>query len=236
MNQLAAKKAYEISYALFRVSGVTKSAELALSFERMGTTLLCAVLDEAWDEALSAVDKSVYFLRLGRDVGVIGHANVSVLEHELERFKASVKEFRTSSDDLPDLNLGSYFSPSASGISIATKRSDSGNAGKSTRQETRPVADSQNIPANQNDRQDLILKTIKNSGNCRAKDLQDSLPNVSERTLRYDLQKLLERRVIERVGGGGPATFYRMRLEGETAPQDRSFSSAEDAPIARNVL
>ncbi len=63
-------------------------------------------------------------------------------------------------------------------------------------------------------RQSAILGKIRQSSYCRLKDVQDLIPNSSERTLRYDLQKLIERGEIERVGSGGPSSFYRVRRDG----------------------
>jgi len=60
-------------------------------------------------------------------------------------------------------------------------------------------------------RQGAILEKIRQSGNCRIKDFQDLLPECSERTLRYDLQSLTEQNLIEKIGTGGPAVFYRKR-------------------------
>jgi len=45
------------------------------------------------------------------------------------------------------------------------------------------------------------------------KDIQEYLPESSERTIRYDLQDLVEQGVIERIGNGGPATFYRAKAQ-----------------------
>ena len=41
------------------------------------------------------------------------------------------------------------------------------------------------------------------------KDIQDMLPDMSERTIRYDLQTLVEQNLIERIGNAGPLVFYR---------------------------
>lgn len=60
-------------------------------------------------------------------------------------------------------------------------------------------------------RQSAILGQLRESGNCHLKDLLRALPDVSERTIRYDLQGLIERGLVERVGPGGPATYYRVR-------------------------
>lgn len=62
-----------------------------------------------------------------------------------------------------------------------------------------------------NARQASIISHIRQSGTCRLRDLQEFLPDASERTIRYDLQSLMERDLLERVGNGGPATFYRAK-------------------------
>jgi hypothetical protein len=58
-------------------------------------------------------------------------------------------------------------------------------------------------------RQSAILNRIRQSGNCRIRDLQDLFPNWSERTLRYDIESLTARKLVERVGGGS-ATYYQL--------------------------
>ena len=61
-------------------------------------------------------------------------------------------------------------------------------------------------------RQSAILELIRQIGNCRVKDIEDILPGSSERTIRYDLQTLMEQNLVERVGAGGPSVYYRIRL------------------------
>ena len=63
-------------------------------------------------------------------------------------------------------------------------------------------------------RQSRMLDKIRQSGNCRIKDLQEVLPECSERTIRYDLQTLVEQGLIERRGNGGPAVYYRLKQAG----------------------
>lgn len=63
------------------------------------------------------------------------------------------------------------------------------------------------------DRLSVILDTIKESGYCRLRDLQEVFPEFSERTIRYDIEKLANQGLIERVGNGGPSTFYRIKRE-----------------------
>jgi hypothetical protein len=60
-------------------------------------------------------------------------------------------------------------------------------------------------------RQTAILERIRQTGNCRLKDIQEILPECSERTIRYDLQTLLEQDLIERIGNAGPSVYYQAR-------------------------
>ncbi len=57
-------------------------------------------------------------------------------------------------------------------------------------------------------RQNLILEKIATMGRATVKEMVNQFPGVSERTLRYDLQKLCDRGLVERVGNGGPGTNY----------------------------
>ena len=66
-------------------------------------------------------------------------------------------------------------------------------------------------------RQSAILSKIRslsgadssgNSVGCRMKDLMAFFPDVSERTIRNDIVRLLSQGFIERVGVAGPSSFY----------------------------
>ncbi|MBI2035482.1 MAG: DeoR family transcriptional regulator [Candidatus Liptonbacteria bacterium] len=61
------------------------------------------------------------------------------------------------------------------------------------------------------DRQELIAQKIRQLGKAAMKDLIAAFPDVSERTLRYDVQKLCDRQIIERIGNGGPASYYHVK-------------------------
>jgi len=64
-------------------------------------------------------------------------------------------------------------------------------------------------------RQSSILNIIRQSGNCRMKDLQEKMSRYSERTIRYDLESLIQKKLIERTGAGS-STAYHATLK-ETA-------------------
>ncbi len=61
------------------------------------------------------------------------------------------------------------------------------------------------------DRQARIIAAIRQNPDARMRDLLVALQGVSERTIRYDLERLVASGAIEREGIGGPATRYRLR-------------------------
>ena len=61
-------------------------------------------------------------------------------------------------------------------------------------------------------RQSAIIDIIRQSKKIGLKDVLAAFPDVSERTLRYDLQKLCIQGVLDRIGNGGPATYYTLKM------------------------
>jgi DeoR/GlpR family transcriptional regulator of sugar metabolism len=62
-----------------------------------------------------------------------------------------------------------------------------------------------------------ILDRIRQSGNCRLRDILEMLPDYSERTIRCDLQTLVEQGSMERIGADGPSVYYRIRQAAQAA-------------------
>jgi hypothetical protein len=61
------------------------------------------------------------------------------------------------------------------------------------------------------ERREAILKLVEKRNLCHIKDVLSTLPDTSARTLRYDIQKMVDKGVLERVGSGGPNSFFRLR-------------------------
>jgi hypothetical protein len=268
-SQFLSKKAYEISYALFRMAAVVRRPSFADQMESRGLSLLDATVAEDYDRALILAKGIEYFLRFGADVGVLNIANVEVVARELIMFNSAIAEFKKSANVLPIAELGNVFSklslpvvkkggqpdvsrenkqtkpPSIGEVEGAISREDL--ADNSSSDGSRGIVKSvphslirQSIPAmmvgHSNDyggrgngsvhntksegRQSAILERIRRIGNlpdgktgCRLKEIQEFLPETSERTLRYDVQNLIEQGLIERIGNSGPATYYRAKTE-----------------------
>lgn len=71
------------------------------------------------------------------------------------------------------------------------------------------------------ERNDIIMQILTKRSLCHMKDLVGALPNISERTVRYDVQRLVDKGVIERVGTGGPNSFFRMKKESDVKILER---------------
>jgi predicted HTH transcriptional regulator len=144
---------------------------------------------------------------------MIGSPNVDVMMREIYALDAAVAERKTAIKT-DEVNVAEIFSKSE----IAERAPDEAVSAVDTevveldRETELAMKTEPAIRQSTNDsaiRQSAIIERIRQSGNCRLKDIQDILPNISERTIRYDLQTLLEQNLIERIGNAGPSVFYR---------------------------
>lgn len=220
-SQFIVKKAYEISYAVFRISPSLKKQSLADCLENQGTLLLESAVTGDCGKAKSAIAALSYFLNVAADINVLGQSNAKLILQELDALNAAIAELENEAEN-KEMDLSGIFSKSESFETdknailekeLVDKRSD-------------PYVQNSYIPDNRAQRTDgnnkqniiksamrqsAILDRIRQNHNCRLKEIQDILPDISERTLRYDMQTLIARGSVERVGNGGPATYYRAR-------------------------
>lgn len=179
----AEKKAFELSYILIRVAERIRQKHLREKVESYAISLLenAAIGNKAG--VAESVNVLEYLLRIGSEMGEVHEESVAVLTAELQKVITSI-----------------------AGLSLLPVPIEFG-SNTAKRREVRPRTAR---PQNES-RQEEILQIIKQKGTCRFRDIQENLPDVSERTIRYDLGKMTEDGVIERVGAGGPDTFYRVR-------------------------
>ncbi len=234
-------KAREICYALVRVSFYIKRGELrqrleGLAFQLLENTAFATV--EANDKpAINQVMKNIAALdtlvRMGHSIYEIEPVNATILVRELDSFNSAIRQFGNLEQALP--NLETFFAtslstiPDKSPVEIVKVSEQSLVAASQTQSESNSSLIGSAIISsvgNENDagngmknmaiRQTAIVEKIKScppAGGCRLKDLTTEFPQVSERTLRYDLQRLAEQGIVQRIGNGGPASYYRMKLE-----------------------
>ena len=222
-------KAYEVAYALFRLAGQMPEKDFAEPLRASGTALLAAAAAEDYVAAERSLRVMECLVKFGGDVGMIGSPNVDVMMREIYALDAAVAERKTAIKT-DEVSVAEIFSKPE----IAAHSEDISRAPERREPEPEMESDSESamqtpsaiqesyipnikkaepaIRQSTNDsaiRQGIILERIRQSGSCRLKDIQDVLPNTSERTIRYDLQTLLEQNLIERIGNAGPSVFYR---------------------------
>lgn len=246
-NKAIRTRAFHISYALIRLSkGVVGG--FSVYFENYALELMDAVVSGDFRGARLVLDSADYALRLASEVGVVGQKNFDIVQREMGFLEAEFADLDNSAI-MPDLDLSGIFVSDTPGDLPAdnfnnTSEDDSAIdyqdafvpeateisnptieiAGKGYEVDSAISTNSSNQTTNKANpeiRQAAILDRIRQKGYCRLKDIQESFPDSSERTLRYDLQNLIGQGLVERIGSGGPASFYRVQRAGGESDEVR---------------
>ena len=195
-------KAYEVAYALFRLAAQMPEKDFAEPLRASGTAMLAAAAAEDYAAAGRSLRVTECLVKFGGDVGLIGTQNVEVMAREIYALDAAIAERKTVART-DEVNVAEIFSKPE----VVERTAEVAHSAE-------PAIEPASMPMHQssNDsaiRQSAILARIRQSGNCRMKDIQEMLPDTSERTIRYDLQTLVEQNLIKRIGNAGPLVFYR---------------------------
>ncbi len=228
-------KAREITYALVRVAFYIKRSDLQIGIERGAFDLLEQAARVSVDPsahtimpALSSIAVLDALVRLAHSIYEIEPVNATILVRELDALHTAIRQAGNMEEQLP--NLETFFSQNNSlpngDRNEKEKQEDDANtervygASHDQREADAAIADTENENRSSEKnqalnialRQSSIIETIRSGADAsrRLKDILSEFNGVSERTIRYDLQKLCEKGAIERVGNGGPATFYRI--------------------------
>ncbi len=233
------KKCFEVSYALGRLAAGGASLDFSRHFQKDSLELIEKAHFSNYEEVVKMLGSVGYKLKIGLEMGFVSDQNFQILNGEIDKLTKLIEEYIDGVKRNDVIGLGGIFSEEkfeaatserksfgSSGGFFSGKTIDSelGEVGEAARsfQGVRFDIDSL-LSANKDGskdvsaaiggemRQSAILGKIRQSGYCRLKDIQEIIPGSSERTLRYDLQKLIDKGSVERVGSGGPASFYRMR-------------------------
>ena len=188
-------KAQEISYALIRVAAYIRRQELKQRIERLALQFLEDVAGGNFEAALKLTASLESVVKLAVSIYEMESNNAKVIIGEIESLNAAMRQI-AGLEELP--HLPDMFSKNFDSIA---DNQESGNLA--------PSGLSSTI------RQSAVLEKIRQSENrqTQLKDLLAAFPDVSERTMRYDLQKLCNQGVIERVGNGGPGSYYTLKAQ-----------------------
>ncbi len=210
-GEFVGKKLYEISYALCRVAARIHPG-VGARIEKSAFRIVELSNSLNIQDIRRALDITKDQIRLGADSGIINKGNGDAILGEIMKLESFLRAGR-------EIEIGNraeiegIFSSQEFPERKKTKNDDS-NPIKSESGNPRIQTDRYSNEANEDRksveiRQKLVLDCIEKSGNCRMRDLVEQFPNSSERTLRNDLQFLSARGLIERLGEGGPGTYYR---------------------------
>jgi hypothetical protein len=215
-------KSYEIAYALFRIAAtMLQEKDFSERLRAAGAGFLEAAAVEDYAAVRKSLQAAECLVKFAGDLNLMGSANADTLLREVYVLDAAVIE-RMRAAKVHEIDLAEIFSKPEWAPSVTATNEAVAPEGNAAKEE--PVAEQQ-VAVNSigfikaEIRQSAIMDKIRQSGNCRMKDLQDVLHGCSERTIRYDLQSLLEQSMIERIGNGGPSVFYRMRQSAEGVTQ-----------------
>jgi hypothetical protein len=218
-------KAYEVSYAIFRVAAKIAEKDFAEQLRVSGTALLAATAGEDYEAAGQSLHVMECLVKFAGDVNIIGTGNSDVLLREIYALNAAIDEAKKV-PKADQLNVVEIFSSKPEAFVNRQPEAEQEPAIRPEpvmrqaaleREPAREVYEPEVPSTNINTilksaiRQTAILERIRQSGNCRLKDIQEILPEASERTIRYDIQTLLEQDLIERVGIAGPSVYYRAK-------------------------
>jgi hypothetical protein len=232
------KQAYSLAYATFRLAETLSHEAFQQAFENRAVRLLLASLDEDAAIQTGILRDIEHLVGFGRDVGAIHPQTAELMLQEIGRFdQLTASKFNPA---IRKNNNAAIGNPVKKAVSIPKEvlfpkkeaKTDIVpvvidmpakiiKGGRANERENAPEQLAEKFDA----RKAKILEIIRQSGNppaeraglpglqlgCRLRDVQEVLPEVSERTLRYDIQRLGAEGLIERIGNGGPSTYYRVK-------------------------
>lgn len=227
------QKSVEICYALVRIAAQIRRVELRSRIEKQAFAFLENVSSGDFHHALENSSAISALLKMGQALYEIESVNSSVIGGELEFVNAAMRQ-SLGLDGLPDWQKifpesgNSKNQPGNAANNSAMTRSMSDLrpprpavpmvSGGNGHQALTDAVSTEINGSNGNGfaatmRQSAILEKIRQSpdGQTQLKDIIAAFPETSERTMRYDLQKLCSQGLVDRVGSGGPGSYYALR-------------------------
>jgi hypothetical protein len=215
-NEFIGKKSYEIAYALWRIAAHAPEKTFADILHTKAIELVGFAADVNYAGSIATGDALQAIIKFAVDVNCISIPNAAILAREIGNLNAAISEIAAIEPigGFADIDIVDIFS--------AENKSKT-NLRNPEKIEEVPMEEffaeeggdpSFEVPESGKKaemRQAAILERIRQNGDCRLGDIQAILPGVSERTLRYDIESLVQQNLIERLGTGGRSVYYRAR-------------------------
>jgi len=205
------QKVREIALALFKVAVDIRRPELRSRIENLGFAILEKTAAKEWEASLTHINVLNTLIGFGNALYLIEPINANILLEELRNLNAAIREIA----GLPEsgVDISSIFSKPQITIQSAAQKVDFTEEKTISDFSAKEIKNNESIVTAPNAaiRQSAIMDRIRQSGKITIRDIMGAFPGVSERTLRYDLQKLCSQQALDRIGNGGPATYYTLR-------------------------
>lgn len=229
---LVTQKAEQISFAIIKISVYVRRRQ----FRELLEAYALKIAEEAGSGAFSSLFKSKgaleSLIRLGKEIYEIEPVNAGILLDELNALRDVVeKAMALGENQAPSADIGHIFRKEAALFDVSLAKRKNGKQKKSHEADNQAKGEnaaiaglpnslaevdktkgSVNVFDNAAMRQSAIIIRMRQFDNSSAqlKELVTAFPEVSERTLRYDLQSLCASGALIRVGAGGPGTYYEL--------------------------
>ena len=217
------QKAHDISFAAFRVAALIKNPKLRSEIESAAVDLV-SHYEEIADTSLpfttpNVVDKLLRLITLAESISEMKPINASVLKRELGNLQTAIDFHINTFKGQPsgnDIDISNMFPASTlpSGNGKKDNKASHQVIGNSksfleaSKEERSRVSTDSPSDTEISIRQTAILRNIRETQLRRLSNIMEAMPNVSERTIRNDIQGLIDRGLIRRVGGGGPHSYF----------------------------
>ena len=227
-------RAVLVSVAFTRVAAAIKRMSLRLCFEEMTVAMLASIASADFAAASKHIGTLREMIGFAAAIYELETVNKGILLDELSALSAGIRE--SGKSEAP--NIANLFKNRYKADADITEEVESAiqSANESANQlpielpivegVADSIADSETEETRENNamvsiataiRQSAILEKIRSLSvrdgqgqmvGCKMKDLLATFPDVSERTIRNDLLRLVNRGSIERIGTGGATTAY----------------------------
>ena len=231
------QKAQEVAFFVLRIAIYVRRKELRERLERLSFQLIEEAQREDFEYSAKTTDTLLALIELGKSLYEIEPINAESAIRELKSLNSAIRQ-RAGFADLPNIGTlfsapqdnKEIRQAHPEGIrqahpeevrqtirqtirqdvrqNVRQNSIDSANQGIQEKPEIKQKSDKTKEKTDL--RQSGLLLRMHKTGNRQfyLKDVLAILPEVSERTIRYDLQRLCGQGLLEKVGTVGPSTYY----------------------------
>lgn len=256
------KKAQEVSFVLLRIAGYIRHKELAARLESISYQLIETLYSDDLNTAMAKVDAAIGLSSLASNIGEINSNNTAIILRELENLKNGLSQYQQTRQVQQMPSVEGLFSkltisapakqnrpapvppPMLKSVILSSSEESKKDRSFVKTQDDKPQnkISSRDIIIGESDnlvimRQNSILARIRQSNGAKLqlKDIIAAFPDISDRTLRYDLVRLCQIGKLHREGSGGPSNFYVVS-NAVAAPVIMSNSSHNDGVMNNSPM